>query len=167
MIETLELVLQEYPFFAGLSADHIKLITTCAKDVEFPEQHYIFRAGDLADYLYVIRDGLVSIELSTPDRGVTRLQAVDKGEVLGWSWIAPPYRWHFDARTLRHTHALAFDVDHLRAKCEEDHGLGYAMMKRLTDVVVSRLDATRLQLLDLHASPASTRRSVKRGRQTG
>jgi len=152
MAETLELGLQEYAFFRDLSADHVKAITSCGKSIEFPEQYYIFRAGDAANYFYVIHDGLVSIELLIPDRGVTRLQTVDRGEVLGWSWITPPYRWHFDSRTLRRTHALAFDVDHLRTKCEQDHSLGYAVMKGLTDVIVARLDAMRLQLMDLYAS---------------
>jgi CRP/FNR family transcriptional regulator, cyclic AMP receptor protein len=154
MIETLQLAVQDYAFFGDLSAHHTKAIISCAKSVDFPEQYYIFRAGDAAHYFYIVHDGLVSIELLVPGRGVTRLQTLDRGEVLGWSWIAPPYRWHFDARALRRTHALAFDVDHLRAKCEEDHNLGYAMMKRLTDVIVTRLDATRLQLLDLYGSPS-------------
>jgi len=150
MVETLELGLQEYAFFSDLSDHHVKAMTDCAKTIEFPEQYYIFRAGDAANYFYVIHDGLVSIEMLIPGRGVTRVQTVDRGEVLGWSWITSPFRWHFDARTMRRTHALAFDVNHLREKCDEDHSLGYAMMKGLTDVIVARLDATRSQLLDFY-----------------
>ena len=151
MIQTLEPVLQECPFFSGLSQAHLKLITANAKDVQFPERHYIFREGDPANEFYVIRGGLVSVELPIPTRGATTVQTVDKGEVLGWSWVSPPYRWHFDARTLRRTHALVLDANWLRAKCEEDHGLGYEMLKRFVDLITTRLDATRQQLEDVYA----------------
>jgi len=150
MIQSVEPVLQEYPFFSGLSEAHLKLITANAKNVEFPEGHYIFREGDPAKEFYVIHDGLVSVELLIASRGVTTLQTVDQGEVLGWSWVSPPYRWHFTARTLRPTHALVLDANWMRAKCEEDHDLGYEMLKRFVDLIASRLDATRLQLQDIY-----------------
>ena len=152
MIQTLESVLQEYPFFGGFSEAHLKFIAANAEDVHFPERHYIFREGDPANKLYVILDGLVSVELLIPNRGATTVQTVDKGEVLGWSWVSPPYRWHFNARTIRRTHALVLDADCLRAKCEEDHDLGYEMLKRFVNVIATRLDATRLQLQDIYAS---------------
>lgn len=151
MIQTLGPVLQEYQFFHDLSEAHLKLITANAKNVEFPEHHYIFREGDPANEFYVIHDGLVSVEMLIPSRGATTLQTVDKGEVLGWSWVSPPYRWHFTARTLRRTHALVLNATWLRAKCEEDHDLGYEMLKRFVDVIAERLDATRLQLQDIYA----------------
>jgi len=150
MIQTLEPVLQEYPFFSGLPEVHLKLIASSAKHIQFPEQHFIFHEGDAANEFYVICDGLVSVELLIPS-GATTVQTVDKGEVLGWSWVSPPYRWHFSARTLRPTHALTLDGNWLRAKCDEDHDLGYEMLKRFVDLITSRLDATRLQLLDIYS----------------
>ena len=150
MIQTLELVLQQYPFFHGLSNAHLKLLASGARDLLFPEQQIIFHEGDPANEFYVICDGLVSVELLTPS-GATTVQTVDKGEVLGWSWVSPPYRWHFNAKTLRPTHALVLDGNWLRAKCEEDHDLGYEMLKRFIDLIASRLDATRPQLLDIYS----------------
>ena len=151
MIQSLEPVLQECPFFSGFSEAHLKFIAANARDVQFPERHYIFREGDPANEFYVIRDGLVSVELSIPNRGATTVQTVDKGEILGWSWVSPPYRWHFNARTLLPTHALVWDASWLRAKCNEDHDLGYEMLKRFVDLIATRLDATRLQLQDIYA----------------
>lgn len=150
MIQTPEPVLREYLFFSGLSEAHLKLITANAETVQFPERHYIFHEGDPANAFYVICDGLVSVEFLTPS-GATTVQTVDKGEVLGWSWISPPYRWHFTARTLRRTQALVLDGNWLRAKCQEDRDLGYEILKRFVELIAARLDATRLQLLDLYA----------------
>ena len=92
------------------------------------------------------------MELMIPQRGFATLQTVSEGEVLGWSWLLPPYRWRFGARTLQPTRALAFDGKCLRGKCEEDHDLGYELLKRFTNVVTERLEATRLQLLDLYGA---------------
>ena len=158
MIPTVEPVLQEYPFFSGLSEEHLKLITAGAKHVHFPDQHCIFHEGDRANEFYVICDGLVSIELLTPS-GSTTVQTVEKGDVLGWSWVSPPYRWHFNARTMRPTDALVLDGNWLRSKCEEDRDFGYEMLKRFVDLVASRLDATRLQLIDIY--------SVRSEKETG
>jgi hypothetical protein len=94
------------------------------------------------------------VELLIPNRGYTTLQTVGEGDVLGWSWLLPPYRWRFGARTLQPTRALTFDGKCLRNKCEEDHDLGYELLKRFTFVVTERLEATRLQLLDLYGAPA-------------
>jgi CRP/FNR family cyclic AMP-dependent transcriptional regulator len=87
-----------------------------------------------------------------PQRGFATLQTVSEGEVLGWSWLLAPYRWRFGARTLQPTRALAFDGKCLRGKCEDDHDLGYELLKRFTNVVTERLEATRLQLLDLYGA---------------
>ena len=138
-------------FFSGFSEAHLKFIAANARDVQFPKLHYIFREGDPANEFYVIRDGLVSVELLIPSRSAMTVQTVDKWDVLGWSWASPPYRWHFDARTLRPTHAFIWDANWLRAKCDEDHDLGYEMLKRFVELIATRLDATRLQLQDIYS----------------
>jgi len=154
MIQTLEGIVGQHPFFKGMEARHVQLIAGCAKNVRFDEGEIIFREGDPADQFYFIREGLVAVELMIPQRGFTTLQTVGEGEVLGWSWLLAPYRWRFGARTLQPTRALAFDGKCLRGKCEEDHDLGYEMLKRFTNVVTERLEATRLQLLDLYGAPS-------------
>ena len=152
MIQTLEGIVSEHPFFTGLEERHIQLIVGCAKNVRFDEGEIVFHEGDPADQFYFIREGLVAVELMIPQRGFATLQTVSEGEVLGWSWLLAPYRWRFGARTLQPTRALAFDGKCLRGKCEEDHDLGYELLKRFTNVVTERLEATRLQLLDLYGA---------------
>jgi CRP/FNR family cyclic AMP-dependent transcriptional regulator len=150
MIHALENVIREHPFFQDLSDHHLEIIAGCAKNVQFPEGQVLLREGDPANEFYVIRKGLVSVEILVPDRGPTTVQTVGEGEILGWSWVSPPYRWHFNARTLQPTRALVFDGKCLRKKCEEDHHLGFEMLKRFSSVITARLDATRLQLLDIY-----------------
>ena len=89
-----------------------------------------------------------------PNKGPAVVQTVGEGDILGWSWLTFPYRWHFDARALRPTRALSFDGKCLREKCEEDHDLGYEILKRFANVVTERLEATRLQLLDIYGAHA-------------
>jgi CRP/FNR family transcriptional regulator, cyclic AMP receptor protein len=154
MIQSLESIIRNHAFFHGLDEQYVQFIASCARNVRFGESQYMFHEGDPAERFYFIREGLVSIELMIPHKGPTTLQTVRDGDVLGWSWLAPPYRWHFDARSLRTTRALDFDGECLRRKCEEDHNLGYEVLKRFTSVVSERLDAARLQLLDLYGSHA-------------
>jgi len=150
MIESLEPIIEEHVFFHGLEKRHIQFIVGCATNMHFAEDAIIFREGDPADHFYFVREGLVAIELMVPQRGFTTLQTVGPGDVVGWSWLLPPYRWHFAARTSQPTRALAFDAKCLRAKCEDDHDLGYELFKRFSRVIAERLEATRLQLLDLY-----------------
>ena len=151
-LQTLEPILREQPFFEGMDEQHIELITGCAKNVRFPEGQYIFREGDAANQFYLIRNGLVSVQCMVPHRGVTTVQTVGQGEVLGWSWLFPPHRWHFDARVQQETHALEFDGKCLRGKCDNDHDLGYELFRRFIEIVGERLEATRLQLLDVYGT---------------
>jgi CRP/FNR family cyclic AMP-dependent transcriptional regulator len=150
MIHSLESIIRQHAFFEHLEERHIQFIVGCAQNARFEDDEYVLREGDRADQFYFIREGLVSVELMVPQKGRVTLQTVGAGDVLGWSWVAPPYRWHFDARALRKTSALAFDGKCLRQKCEQDHDLGYEMLKRFASIVTERLDATRLQLLDVY-----------------
>jgi len=150
MIHTLEPVIKEHPFFAEMPERHLEFITGCAKNAQFAEGQIIFREGDSANEFYFLREGLVSVDLLIPSRGATTIQTVGAGEILGWSWVSPPYQWRFGARALQHTRALVFDAKCLRNKCEEDHDLGYELLSRFVGVISNRLEATRLQLLDLY-----------------
>lgn len=149
-METLEPLLAEHEFFRGLPPEAIRLFTQCASNVRFDAGQYLFREGGDADRFYAVRHGRVAVEVHVPGRGGVTIQTVGPGEVLGWSWLFPPYRWHFDARAMEPTRALAFDAVCIRQKCEADHDLGYELMKRLAQVVTERLEASRLQLLDVY-----------------
>ena len=152
MIHTLEPIIREHPFFKELPDRYIKLVVSCAKNMRFDEGVVLFREGEEANQFYLIREGLVAVEVMVPQRGSTTLQTAGAGDVLGWSWLFPPYRWHFDARAQQPTRALAFDGKCLRTKCEADHDLGYEFLKRFSQIVTQRLEATRLQLLDMYAT---------------
>ncbi|MDE3067408.1 MAG: cyclic nucleotide-binding domain-containing protein [Verrucomicrobiota bacterium] len=149
---TLEPIIREQPFFSGFEDKYLKLIVSCAKNVRFDEGDLVFREGDPANQFYLIREGMVAVHVMASQKGLVTVQTVGQGDILGWSWLFPPYRWHFDARTVRPTRALAFDGKCLRTKCEQDHGLGYEFLKRFTRIVVERLEATRLQLLDVYGA---------------
>jgi CRP-like cAMP-binding protein len=151
---TLEPIISQHPFFQGLEERYIQLVVSCARNVRFDAEQAVFREGEAADQFYLIREGLVAVQVLVPHRGFITVETVSEGEVLGWSWLFPPYRWHFTARTLQPTRALAFDGKCLRTKCEEDHDLGYELMKRFSRIVTERLEATRLQLLDLYGANA-------------
>ena len=151
-IEGLERTLLEHPFFKGLAPDHGKLIVGCAKNVRFEAGDYLLREGEPADWFYLVRHGRVALELKSPGRAPVTIQTIREGEVAGVSWLIPPYRWTYDARAMELTRALALDAKCLRGKCEEDHHLGYDLMKRFMPVLIQRLQATRLQLLDLYGA---------------
>jgi len=154
MPQSLEPIIREHPFFKGMDDRYIRIIVGCAKNVRFESGDVVLREGDPADQFYLIREGLVAVELMIPNRGFTTVQTIGDGDILGWSWLLPPYRSRFGARTVRPTRALAFDGKCLRGKCDEDHDLGYEVLRRFAGVTAERLEATRLQLLDLYGAPA-------------
>ncbi len=137
----------EHPFLAGMSAEHLTILTDCAMRAHFNMGDVIFREGDPANRFYLIRSGHVALESYVKDRPSVRIQTIGAGEVLGWSWLFAPYYWHFDARALEPTEAIFFYGTRLRELAEVNHSLGYELMKRMTGVVIQRLQATRRQLL--------------------
>ncbi len=153
-MEGLERIVKEHPFFAGLGEEFGNLVSGCAKNVRFDAGQYLFREGEPGDQFYLIRHGCVAIELSAPGRGAITVQTLAEGEIVGVSWLVPPYRWTYDARAMGLVRAIAMDAACLRQKCEADHDLGYEMMKRFVPVLVQRLEATQLQILDVYGAPA-------------
>lgn len=149
-MSSLDNVILQHPFFAGVDPKLIQLIASCAKNARYEAGEVLFREGDAADTFSLIREGRVSVEAMIPQRGFTTVQTVSAGEVLGWSWFLPPYRWHYDARVIKPARAIVFDGKCLREKCEQNHELGFEVLKRLSIVIAGRLEATRLQLLDIY-----------------
>jgi CRP-like cAMP-binding protein len=149
-METLEPILAEHPFFHNLDPAYLQLVVGCASNVRFEANQIIFREGEEADKFYLLRHGQVSLEIFAPERGSVNVQTLDEGDILGWSWLIPPYQWHFDARATTLVRAIALDGKCLRNKCEANHDLGYELLKRFAYIVGQRLDATRLQLLDIY-----------------
>ena len=136
----------EHPFMKGLSAEQITRLSACAMDSHFAVGEIIFREGDPANRFYLIQEGRVALE-SRPSGGEAMvIGEIGPGDVLGWSWLLPPYRWHFDARAIEPVSAVFLYGTRLREECEEDHDLGYELMKRTAEVIIQRLQSTRQQL---------------------
>jgi CRP-like cAMP-binding protein len=133
-----------------MRAEQLELIAGCARNRVFAAGEQLMREGEPADDFYVIRRGDVALETYVPQRGALTIETLHDGDLVGWSWLVPPYRTTFDARALVETHAVSFDGACLRGKCEADHDLGYELMTRFTAVIVERLQATRLRLLDVY-----------------
>jgi CRP/FNR family transcriptional regulator, cyclic AMP receptor protein len=151
-MKTLDAVVAESPVFAGLDHPYLELIAGCGRNTGFQAGQYLFREGELADTFYLVRRGQVMLETFVPGRGAVIVQTVDEGDVVGWSWLFPPYRWHFEARALDTVRAVAFDGACLRRKCDEDHTLGYELFGRFSLVMLERLQAARVQLLDVYGN---------------
>lgn len=149
----LERVVSEHPFFAGLPADYSQLVAGCARNHRFEAEQYLFHEGEPANEFFLIRHGKVALEIHTPGRTPLVFITLGESEIVGASWLIPPYRWTFDARALEVTRAIGIDAACLRGKLENDHHLGYEMMKRFLPVFVKRLHATRLQVLDVYGKP--------------
>ena len=152
-MRTIDQLLSEVPAFAGMSPDQLELIAGCGLNRVFEDGEYIMREGDPADVFYVLRSGRVALEVYMPGRGALTIETLDHGELLGWSWLVPPYRVAFDAKAIGTVHAIAFDGACLRGKSDQDTELGYELMKRIVPVLVERLQATRVQLLDVYGGP--------------
>ena len=129
---------------------YLQLAVGCAANVRFNAGELIFRQGYDAEHFYLIRAGKVALEIHVPGRGGVTIQTLGAGEVLGWSWLVPPYNWRFDGRAAEVTRAIVFDGKCLRGKCEEDHELGYELQKRVIAILGEHLDATRFRLLDVY-----------------
>jgi CRP/FNR family transcriptional regulator, cyclic AMP receptor protein len=150
----LDKILLQHPFFRGLEAQLGSLVAGCCSNVRFESGEYLLHEGTPADAFYLIREGAVALEIAAAGRPSGAFLTLGPGEIVGVSWLTPPYRWMFDARATSAVHALGVDALCLRAQCESDHDLGYELMKRCSSLLVRRLHATRLQLLDIYAGAA-------------
>ena len=155
-MRTIAQYLPDHPFFAGLDEPTLALLAGCATNVSLAAGDFLFREGDPAARFFVVRRGRVAIELHDPAVGTVVIDTADAGDVVGWSWLVPPYRSIFDARASEATGVVAFDGLCLRGKCEDDAHLGYELMQRVTQVMSERLVAAQVRLLDLYGARGAT-----------
>jgi CRP-like cAMP-binding protein len=146
-MESLERTLAQHSFLAGLDRRHLRPLLGLASLKGFKAFETIFQEGKPANTLYLIARGKVQVETPLLGCEAVPIQTLGAGEVLGWSWLLPPYEYHYSARAVEPTEAIALDGRALRGRCEEDHDLGYEMMKRFALVIVQRLAATRAAYL--------------------
>jgi CRP/FNR family transcriptional regulator, cyclic AMP receptor protein len=150
-MKILENTVHKHPFLAGLPPEHIALLLREAKQVEFAPNDVIFREGDPANRFYLIQTGRIALESRAGGRGMVLIHQLGDGDVIGWSWLFAPFAWHFQARALQPTRAVICDAANLLEMCEENHDIGYELMKRVSRMLIRRLQATRKQLVQIQA----------------
>lgn len=151
-MRTLDAVITESPVFADLEPEYLELVAGCAKNVVFDAGDRLFKEGDEANAFYVVRHGLVALEQYVPNQGMLTVETVGPGEIAGWSWLVPPYRWQLSARAIEPTRAVELDGACLRGKCEYDPELGYRLLSRISGELVQVISRARLQLADVYGS---------------
>lgn len=149
-MQTFEQALANHAFFKGLGENYLLMLSDHAKFVELSPEQYIFHQGEEADRFFLVLAGKIALEVSTMSQGPMTIETIGPDGVLGWSWNFPPFRWHFDARAVEPTTAIVLDGKWLRQECKDDPELGQEVIQRLAQVLVQRLQATRLQLLDVY-----------------
>jgi CRP/FNR family transcriptional regulator, cyclic AMP receptor protein len=136
-----------HPFLAGMNHAQLALLTDCAMAVHFRPGQEIFREGEIANRFYLIESGKVILESSGRLGDPVVIDTVRAGDLLGWSWMFPPYVWHFTARAVEPTEAIFFYGTILREYCERDHSLGYELFKRMSAIMIKRLQGARAKML--------------------
>jgi CRP-like cAMP-binding protein len=147
---TPELLLRGHKLLSGLEPAHLAVLVGCASNAAFRAGEFLFREGEPADTFFLISEGSVALEIAVPGRGGHVVQTLGAGDVAGFSWLIEPHRWEFDGRAVQPATAVQMDGVCLRAKCEADPRLGYQLMRRFATLATTRLQATRLQLLDVY-----------------
>jgi CRP-like cAMP-binding protein len=145
-------VVAAHPLLAGLPAAIVDEVAGCARNVAFPAGSLLLAEGDPADTAFLLRRGRVAIEVQAPGRGALVIETVGPGSVVGWSWLVPPYAWRFDARAMDPVGAIALNAACLREKAGQDPTAGYALMTRVARILLDRLQATRVRLLDIYGT---------------
>jgi CRP-like cAMP-binding protein len=145
-------LLQEHPFVAGMSDEHIARLMDCrASLLTFDPDYLITKEGDKAETCFFLEEGDLAVETFVPGEGPRTIYTLHGGEVHGWAWLVPPYRWRFDARTLTQVRAIGVDGDRLREMMQQDHTFGCEITNRLLALLVNRLEATHLVVLDMYS----------------
>ena len=148
-MDTLKPLFSSHSFFRDLKNEYLDLLVGCATNIRFKAGQTLFKEGEEANHFYVIREGLVAIQIPLQAGHFLTIQNVGKDEIIGWSWLFPPHYWRFNAVAIKDTRAIALDGECLREKCNLNHELGYELTKRFAYVIESRLESTRLQLVDV------------------
>ena len=146
-VEPIETIIAQHPFLRGLEAQYLRTLADNSMRMHYRPGEFIFHEGEPANRFYLIEKGRILLEAPRPDEPPVMIQAIGPGDVLGWSWLFPPFYWNFDARVVEPTTAIFFYGTRLLEACEQDPRFGYELMKRTAQVVIQRLQATRHRLL--------------------
>ena len=157
MIEVNAAALAAHPFLHGMSRDQLGVLAEAAHDVSFPAKHRLFEDGGHASRFWLIQSGHVRLDLHVPGEGPVTIETIGMGELLGWSWLFPPYKWAFGAVAASAVEAFEFDAPTVRELCAAYPELGYEFNQRVTRVLARRLQATRIRLIARSGHPAAVR----------
>ena len=146
MNNALECVIVSHPFFEGMKSEHLEVVAGCATEATFESDQVLFHEGEPANKFYLIQSGRVALEAHEPADGTVSVQELGAGDVLGWSWLFPPFVWHFQTRALEPTGVIVLDGAHLLIAAERNGNFGYELMKRVAQVLIHRVQAERRQL---------------------
>lgn len=141
-----------HPLLAGLPSGTVAEVASCARNVAFPAGALLLAEGGPADTAYLVRRGRVAIEVRAPGPGSLVIETVGPASVVGWSWLIPPYCWRFDARAIDAVGATVLSAACLREKADRDPAVGYALMSRVAGILLERLQATRVRMLDIYGT---------------
>lgn len=147
-IAGLDRLIKEHPFFEGMDPAACETIAGCAANERFNAGEYIFREGKPANKFYIIRHGSVALEIHVPGRDPIVVDTLQSGDILGWSWLLPPYKWVYDARAVELTRLISLDAQCLRGKYESDHTLARELFSRFIPVMAKRLAASRHRMVE-------------------
>ena len=147
MIEVTAAALATHPFLHGMPRDQLGVLAGISSDIRFPARHRIFEDGGNATRFWLIQSGHVSLDLHVPGEGPVVIDTIGMGELLGWTWLFPPFKWAFGAVAATPVEAFEFDAPAVREACAADPGLGYELNQRITRVLAKRLQATRIRLI--------------------
>ncbi|MEU7642125.1 cyclic nucleotide-binding domain-containing protein [Streptomyces sp. NPDC039016] len=145
------------PLLQQLPPNGRERLLAFAHEVTFPEGTHLFEEGGAADQFWILRTGSVNLDVHVAGRRPAVVDLLGPGDLLGWSWLVPPYRWRMGAEAFTLVRAHEFDATAVRALCEADPVLGLAVTRQVLDVVARRLQATRHRLIDLGGAGASVR----------
>jgi CRP-like cAMP-binding protein len=153
-MKTLNEAIMKHAFFNGMKPEHLAVLTEGAKATSFKAGDVLFREGEPANQFYLIESGKIALETLESANGTMLVQTLGAGDVLGWSWLFAPFVWHFQARAIEPANVIVLSGAHLLVTAERNRDFGYELMKRVAQVVIRRLQATRKQLLALEVESA-------------
>ena len=149
-MQTIDDLIGESPVFAGIEPEWRALVAGCGANVVFRPDEWLFREGAPADTFWLIRRGRVALQAHVPGRGDLTFETIEPGDVVGWSWLFPPYKWQYDSRAVDKVHAIAFDGACVRGWGDVDAAFGYELMQCFGKVIVDRLQHTRMRLIEVY-----------------
>jgi len=145
--------LPDHPLFAGSAVEFRQILAECGMRTDYAPGETVVAAGEPANGFYLVIRGCIDLE--TPELRVpSRVQTIDTGDILGWSWLFPPYFWHFNAVAREPVHTIFFYGSGLRQQCDRNHDFGYELIKRMSRILIGHLHADRERWIEsAHKSP--------------